>query len=415
MTDRRSDAIIVGGGLAGLTMAIALARYGLTSHVVDAIDLNGTLAPSYDGRASAIASASQRMFAALGLWDDLAAQAQPIWEIRVAEGSSPLFLHFDAADSSEPDEALGYLVENRQLRHVLQQQARANPHISLHAPARIANLTRDHRNATVQLVDGSEVTAPLVIGADGRSSWVRNHAGLRLTSWPYHQAAIIVSVAHERPHGDIAHELFTPEGPFAILPLVDEVSAGQVRHRSAVVFTLAEKDAPAFMALPERTFQAEVARRFGDFMGAIEVITPRWSYPLNVQFAERLIAGRLALVGDAGHAIHPIAGQGLNVGFRDVAALAEILVEAAHLGQDLGEPHILTRYDRWRRADITAMVAATDLLNRLFSNNWPLLRTARRVGLSAVQHLPPLKRFFMTEARGQGGKLPKLLLGSALQ
>lgn len=415
MTDMTRDAIIVGGGLAGMTLAIALARHGLTSHVVDALDLATTLVPTYDGRASAIASASQRMFAALGLWDDLADQAQPIWEIRVVEGQSPLYLHFDAADSNSSDEALGYLVENRQLRHVLQKHARADPHITLHAPAHIRSLTRDQHSACVQLADGSKLCAPLVIGADGRLSWVRKQAGLRLTSWSYHQAAVIVSVAHEHPHGDIAHELFTPEGPFAILPLVDDTGPQGVRHRSAVVFTVAEHQAAAFMALSERAFQAEVARRFGDFLGAIEVITPRWSYPLSVQFAERLIADRLALVGDAGHAIHPIAGQGLNVGFRDVAALAEILTVAAHLGQDLGEAQILTKYDRWRRTDITSMVAATDVLNRLFSNNWPVLRRARRLGLGAVQRIPALKQFFMAEARGQGGKLPKLLLGLGLQ
>lgn len=409
MTIIQRDVIIVGGGLIGLTTAHALAASGLTSLVIDSQSLSDTVDPVYDGRASAVASASVKMLKTIGLWERLECHAQPIWEIRVTDSDSPRFLHFDASETG--DEPLGYMVENRHLRAALQAKANQSDHITLQAPARITHLSQSETKVSITLSDNSIFEAPLLIAADGRQSWVRDQVGIRISHWGYKQAAIITTVVHQEPHGDIAHERFLPDGPFAILPMLDDAEG---RHRSAIVLTVSETTGKAMMTLPDRPFQAEIACRFGDFLGPIEIISKRWSWPLGALMAESLFKGRVALVGDAAHGIHPIAGQGLNLGFRDVAALAEVLTDSLRLGLDLGDSVQLMRYERWRRPDISLLVGVTDGLNRLFSNTIPGLAMVRQHGLGVVNRLPKLKKFFMNQARGEGKRQPKLLRGQNL-
>ncbi len=400
----RADVLIVGGGLVGLTLGCALAGAGLRVTLVDREAPGAMLDRAFDGRASAIAHASQRALEAIGVWRGMAAEAEPILEIRVSDGDSPLFLHYDHRELGEGP--LGYMVENRTIRRALHATARALPMLDLRAPAELVALERGGAGVLARLADGGEVRAGLVVAADGRDSKLRREAGIRVVSWRYRQSGIVCTVAHARPHRGIAQERFLPAGPFAILPLKG--------NRSSLVWTEREELAPAMMALDEAGFEAEVAERFGDHLGALEVVGPRWSYPLALLNAERYVDTRLALVGDAAHAMHPIAGQGLNLGLRDVAALAEVLIEARRLGLDLGAADVLARYQRWRRLDAVTLLAATDGLNRLFSNDVAPVRLARDLGLAAVNRLPPLKRLFMRHARGTVGKLPRLLRGEAL-
>jgi 2-octaprenyl-6-methoxyphenol hydroxylase len=411
MSEQQTDVIIVGGGLVGATLAHALASGGLSSAIVDTLHLPLTLAPDYDGRASAISSSSVRMMQAIGLWESLAAHAQPIWEIRVTDGNAPLYLHFDGADVSQ-DEPLGQMIENRHIRFAqLGSLAQNHLPISLHAPASITALERGAGFARVTLSTGAQLKAPLIIACDGKNSWLRGQAGIRTAQAPYKQDAVIVTVTHRDPHGDIAHERFMPGGPFAILPMVDDAAG---RHRSALVLTVPSGEGAVYLNMSAEAINAQMAQRFGDFLGPIKVISQRWSYPLGRLTVERLTDTRMVLVGDSAHAIHPIAGQGFNLGLRDVAALAEVLITSARLGLDLGSPQVLERYARWRRTDIMTMVVATDVLNRLFSNDNPALGLARRLGLKAVDRLPPAKRLFMRHARGSLGKLPRLLTGEAV-
>jgi 2-octaprenyl-6-methoxyphenol hydroxylase len=405
----RADVLIIGGGLVGISLGIALARHGVRVVAVDSAVIEATLAPSFDGRASAIASASARMLQAIGVWPGLEAVAQPIWEIRVTDGDSPLFLHFDG--SSNPDEPLGYMFENRRLRFALYDTAATLDGLTLLSPDQVRSVETDSAGATVTLASGAIWRVPLVVAADGRRSQWREKAGIPIAHWSYEQAAVITTVQHAEPHGDIAHERFLPAGPFAILPLSDDE---QGRHRSSIVWTVAQDDGPAIMKLSDAAFRSEIADRFGDFMGDISLIAPRWSYPLTFHHADRYVVDRFALIGDSAHGIHPIAGQGLNMGLRDVAAMAEVLVEASRLGLDLGSPVVLERYQRWRRTDNMVIAAVTDGLNRLFSNRLPGLPFARRLGLAAVHRLPPLKSFFMNHARGTVGQLPRLLRGATL-
>lgn len=413
-----SDVIIVGGGLVGMTLALALDAHGLSSAVVDAADLSTTLAPGFDGRASAIASASARMFRAIGLWDRIAEHGCAIDEIRVTDGLSPLHLHFDARDGDTGP--LGYMFENRVLRAALIDAGNAASQVRVHAPARYRKVERTATGASVELADGTILTAPLVIAADGRRSALREAAGIRVAQWRYDQTAIVTMIEHEVPHGGVAFELFYPTGPFAILPMktagapagaTDVTSTGTIGGRSAIVWTVRADDAAAYLGLPERVLAAEIAKRMGGFLGAVRLIAPASSYPLGFHHAERYVDDRLALIGDAAHGIHPIAGQGLNMGLRDIAALAEVLVEGARLGLDLGDPQLLARYQRWRRLDNALVSGTTDILNRLFALPGRPAATLRRLGLAAVERVPPLKRFFMAEARGETGDLPKLLQG----
>ncbi|MEE8444241.1 MAG: UbiH/UbiF/VisC/COQ6 family ubiquinone biosynthesis hydroxylase, partial [Alphaproteobacteria bacterium] len=359
--------------------------------------------------ASAIAHGSAQVFRGIGLWPYLEKDAGPILDIRVADGTvergpSMLFMHYDHTEIG--DRPFGYMIENRAIRHALYEHGRSLGNLRHAAPARVASLERDSRGVEAALEDGTVVRARLVIGAEGRLSPTREAAGIGVTRLPYDQTAIVCTLEHEHQHGGVAVELFLPSGPFAMLPL-----AGR---RMCIVWTERTGLAPGFLALDDPAFLAELTRRFGDWLGALKLIGPRFSYPLSLQLAERYVDRRLALIGDAAHAIHPIAGQGLNLGLRDVAALAEAVIDARRLGLDIGAVDVLERYQRWRRFDTMLLATGMDALNRLFSNDIPPVRLARDLGLAAVNQLPPLKRFFMRHAMGVVGELPRLVKGEAL-
>ncbi len=398
-----ADVLIVGGGLIGLPLGVALAGAGLETIILDREDPARVVDAAFDGRVSAIAFASQAALAAIGVWHHVA-EAQPILDIRVVDGTSPFFLHYDHRTlGSGP---LGWMVENRVLRQALQQAVAATPRVRLLAPAAAAHVERGPHGVSARTDDGREIRAAIVVAADGRFSPLREAAGIPTLSWRYAQAGIVCTIAHERPHQGVATERFLPAGPFAMLPMTG--------NRSSLVWTEPAALAAAMMTLPPAEFRVEVARRFGDHLGALEVVGPRWTYPLALHHAERYIAHRLALAGDAAHGMHPIAGQGLNLGLRDVAALAEILVDAARLGLDIGDEGVLEAYQRRRRFDAMLLLAVTDGLNRLFSNDVAPVRLVRDLGLAAVNRMPPLKRLFMQHARGTLGALPRLLTGQPL-
>jgi 2-octaprenyl-6-methoxyphenol hydroxylase len=414
-----AEVLISGGGMVGLTLGIALAGAGVQTIVVDSADPATVKAAAFDGRSSAIARGAQQVLDALGVWPEMAAEAEPILEIRVSDGkvgagASRLFLHYDRRELGEAaDGPLGYIAENRTIRRALHARAATLDALSLLAPARIAVPVRDAAGGPVEVVlaDGRRVRAPLVIGAEGRASPLREAAGIRTIRWDYPQCGIVCTVAHEYPHGGVAHEHFLPSGPFALLPMTDGLDGG---HRSSLVWTERQELVPAMMALSGPDFARELERRFGAGLGRLREVGGRWTYPLALMHAERYIERRLALVGDAAHVIHPIAGQGLNLGLRDVAALAEVLVDARRLGLDLGDGEVLARYQSWRRFDNTLLMVVTDGLNRLFSNDLAPLRLARDLGLAAVDGAAPLKRLFMRHAMGLVGDLPRLIRGEAL-
>ena len=399
-----TDVIILGGGLVGATLAVGLGAHGLRSMVVDPADPAVTLAPGFDGRASAVASASGRMLDAIGVGERLAGQGCAIRQIRVSDGLEPGALDFiPAAD----DGALGVMYENKLLRRALFDAASEAPLVDLRMRTRASETVRGAAGVVVTLDSGDAVRAPLLIAAEGRNSPTRVAAGLPVASWRYDHAAIIGAFHHERPHDSTAFEIFYPAGPFALLPLPDDDDG----HRSAIVWTVAARDAAAMLKLGDRGFLAEAEKRMGGFLGTLSGASPRATYPLGFHHAARITAERLALVGDAAHGIHPIAGQGLNLGFRDVAALVEVLVEGKRLGLDLGDPQLLARYQSWRGLDTLAVAMATDTLTRLFGVPGRAASAVRRFGISAVNAIPPLKARFMAEARGESGDLPKLLQG----
>jgi 2-octaprenyl-6-methoxyphenol hydroxylase len=399
------ELLVAGGGLNGLLLGIACAGAGLGVAVVDRQDPAAMLDAGFDGRSSAIAYGSQQVLAALGLWPRVAAEAAPILEIRVADDNAPLFLHYDHREL-ETEEPLGWIVENRVLRRALVEHARSLPSLALVAPLAVDRVLASSDAASASLSDGRQLRARLVAAADGAQSPLRHAAGIRTIEWRYPQTAIVMTVRHQRPHAGIAVEQFLPAGPFAILPMTG--------NRSSIVWTEREELAPRLMGLSDGEFAAELAARFGDFLGPIEPVGPRWSYPVGLMLAERYVDRRLALVGEAAHLIHPIAGQGLNLGIRDVAALAEIIIDQRRLGLDIGDAAALRRYQEWRRLDTMLLAAVTDGLNRLFSNSIAPLRLARDLGLAAVNRLPPLKRFLMRDAMGITGTLPRLLRGQKL-
>ena len=402
-----SDVIILGGGLVGATLALALDAHGLRSVVVDPADPAVTLAPQFDGRASAVASASGRMLDAIGIGARIAGLGCPIEAIRVSDGLRPGALDF----VPDPDDrALGVMFENRLLRRALFEAANAAPHIDLRMRTRATAVERGAAAVTAVLSDGAAVRAPLLIAAEGRNSPTREAAGITVARWRYDHAAIVGAFHHEHPHGNIAYEIFYPAGPFALLPLPDDEEG----HRSAIVWTVDADAGPGMLKLSDRAFLNEAEQRMGGLLGRLSGASPRATYPLGFHHAARITAERLALVGDAAHGIHPIAGQGLNLGFRDVAALAEVLVEGKRIGMDLGDPQVLARYQRWRGLDTFAVAFATDSLTRLFGIPGRAASAVRRFGISAVNAIPPLKDRFMAEARGESGALPKLLQGVAI-
>ena len=418
MTVLHTDIAIVGGGLAGLTLGIALGRMGgpnLRVLLVDREDPARALAADFDGRVSAIALASQRMLDTVGIWRHVA-DAQPMWDIRVSDGDSPLFVHYDHRDLAEPGEQpFGWMVENRVMRRAQQAALAELPNVTLLAPMGVAEMqlgaAGSGQPASLQLTDGREIRARLIVGADGRQSQIRQWAGIGVQQWAYNQTGIVCTVVHERPHHGVAQERFLPAGPFAILPMTDDE---QGRHRSSLVWTEPPERAAAILALDEAGFVAEMQQRFGDHFGSLSSTGPRWSYPLTFLHAREYCAHRLALAGDAAHGIHPIAGQGLNLGLRDVATLTEVIVRAARLGLDIGQENVLDDYARWRRVDSTLLSAVTDGLTRLFSNDIAPVKLARRLGLGIVEKIPPAKRLFMRHAMGDLGRLPKLLRGEAV-
>lgn len=401
---RRTDVIILGGGLVGLTLAIALDRHGLSTVVIDPGDPEKQVAPSYDGRATAISSSSWRMLEAIGVAERLVDVTRAIGAIRVSDGLKPGGIAFEPRDA----DPLGIMVENRLLRAALRETALAAERLTLLMPAMPVRIEREAAGARVTLADGEVIAAPLVVGSEGRNSPSREQAGIALAQWRYDHAAIVATVAHERDHESVAYEIFYPAGPFAILPMPD-AEAGQ--HRSAIVWSVAGRDGPVVKALPERAFTHEIEKRMGGFLGAVTLAGPRFSYPLGFHHSARITAERFALAGDAAHGIHPIAGQGLNLGFRDAAALAEVLVEGARLGLDPGDAQLLARYERWRSLDTLMVAMATDSLTRLYGVPGKTASAVRRFGMAAVNRIGPLKDRLMAEARGESGDLPLLLRG----
>jgi 2-octaprenyl-6-methoxyphenol hydroxylase len=404
----RSDVIILGGGLVGLTLAIALDRHGLSTIVVDPADPEKQVAPSYDGRATAVSSSSWRMLEAIGVAERLEGRTCAIGAIRVSDGLKPGGIRFDSADADDP---LGIMVENRLLRAALRRCALDAERIDLLMPARPADVVRDAGGVRVALGDGRLVTAPLVVGAEGRNSPMREAAGMPLAQWRYDHVAIVATIVHEKAHEGVAYEIFYPGGPFAILPM----PAGEDgKPRSAIVWSVKTRDAEATLGLPDRALAHEIDKRMGGFLGEVALAGPRWNYPLGFHHAARITDRRLALIGDAAHGIHPIAGQGLNLGFRDAAALAEVLVEGARLGLDLGDAQLLDRYERWRSLDTFMVAMATDTLTRLYAVPGRTAAAVRRFGMAAVQRIGPLKERLMAEARGESGEIPLLLRGLSI-
>jgi len=416
MSAADADVIIAGAGIAGATLALALNQAGLTPVLIDPVVFDAQVAPTFDGRASAIAYAAFRQWRTLGLGEALAPHAQRIEQILVtdgqtpgaaAHGPTPFFLRFDSAEiaDSSDGEPLGYLLENRHIRAAL-AAAVMDAGIEVLAPAKVARAAFGAREAVVTLADGRELRAPVAVGAEGRGSVIRTEAGIGAIGWDYPQTGVVATVRLERPHEGVAHEYFLPGGPFAILPLTD--------NRASLVWTESRSRGAALKTARPEIFHTHLMRRFGDFLGRVSVEGPVFTYPLSLQLAERFVAPRAALLGDAAHGVHPIAGQGLNLGLKGAAALAEVLVEASRLGEDIGSEAVLERYAAWRRFDTVTLSAGMDAFVRLFSNDNPLLRLARGAGMAAVNRIGPARRFFMTEAGGAVGDLPRLLRGEAI-
>ena len=402
----RCDVVIAGAGFAGLGLAIALRQALGRSFAVTVADptLGGA---SRDGRASAIAAAARRLFETIGAWAPMADKAQPILDMVVTDSKlqdavRPVLLTFGGEVT--PGEPFAHMVENRDLIDVLVARAK-EVGVTLRATA-VSDFTVNPANVDVTFADGGRMAARLLVGADGARSRVREHAGIAFHGWDYKQSGIVTTVTHERDHNGRAEEHFLPSGPFAILPLTG--------RRSSLVWTEETKAAERIVALPDDEFHAELERRFGLKLGDIAATGPRRAFPLGLYTARAFIADRIALIGDAAHVIHPIAGQGLNMGLRDVAALAEVIADAARLGLDPGAYDVLERYQRWRRFDTATMGVATDGLNRLFSNHSDALRIIRDVGLGLVERMPAVKSFFIREAAGITGEVPKLLRGEPI-
>ncbi|HEY1223989.1 MAG TPA: UbiH/UbiF/VisC/COQ6 family ubiquinone biosynthesis hydroxylase [Brevundimonas sp.] len=415
-TTPQYDVIIAGAGLVGATFALAAAQGGLKVVLIDPQPFDAQLAPTFDGRSTAIAFATFRMLDALGVGAALRPHACRMDRILVTDGrrpgaasraASPAYLRFDADEIGDrtDGEPLGYMVENRRIRVGLAEAVKAAG-IEVRAPAAVKTVTPGPAGAVVTLADGTRLSGALVAGAEGRGSTVRDQAGIGTVGWGYGQSGVVATVRLGRDHGNVAHEYFLPAGPFAILPLTEQ--------RASLVWTETTRRAEALRAASDEVFQAHLMRRFGDFLEDVTVVGPRFVYPLSLSLAEKLTAPRMVLLGDAAHGVHPVAGQGLNMGLKDAAALAEVLIEAVRLGEDIGSEIVLDRYARWRRFDNTALAAGFDGFVRLFSNDLPPVRLARDIGMAVVNRIPALRKAFMHEAGGATGDLPKLLRGEAL-
>ncbi|MFD1340877.1 UbiH/UbiF/VisC/COQ6 family ubiquinone biosynthesis hydroxylase [Litorisediminicola beolgyonensis] len=399
-----TDIAIVGGGLNGATLALALARTGLDVTVIDALPPETRDDPEFDGRSYALALASIRLLRNLGLWSELAPKSQEMAGIRVTDGragDARVFLGLSFSSSELEEGPMGAMLEDRFLRHALLSALAETRGITHRAPAKVVAQDLTPRGHRLTLGDGETLTARLVIGADGRNSDTAQRAGLSRTGWRYKQTALVCAIAHEQPHDGLAHQLFLPSGPLAILPLPG--------NRSSIVWSERKGLAEEINALPETGYLQVLKPRFGDFLGEISLAGKRFAYPLEMTLATALTAPRLALVGDAAHAVHPLAGQGLNAGLRDVAALAHVLSHAQRRGEDIASEPVLERYARWRRFDTASLAIATDLFNRLFSNESVALRGLRDLGMSLVNRTAPLRRSFIREAAGLTGDLPDLM------
>ena len=400
----RADVIILGGGLVGLALAAALDSTGLSTIVVDPADPDQRLDAGFDGRTSAVSSSSIRMLQATGVADHFPVSGCPILKIQVADGLDPGGLAFEPADDDEP---LGWMHENRHLRAALRARAEAGKNLWLLWKSRTAEVDRGEHGVVVALEDGRKLCAPLLVAADGRNSPMREGAGIRIARWRYDHSAIVSVLRHERPHDNVAYEIFYPSGPFALLPMTDD----EAGHRSAIVWSVRKDDSAGLLSLSDEDFAAEAKIAMGGFLGGIALAAPRSSYPLGFHHAAEITAHRLALVGDSAHAIHPIAGQGLNLGFRDAAALAQVLVEGARLGLELGDRQLLDRYQRWRSLDALSVAVATDSLTRIYGVGGRTASAVRRFGMGLIDRIGPLKSRLMGEARGTSGDLPLLLRG----
>ncbi len=405
-----ADILIVGGGLNGPALGLALAQAGLRVAVIDARPAPARAEAGFDGRAYALAIASKRLLSAIGVWPGLEGKVQPILKIKASDGRPgeapcPFFLTFDAAELEEGP--MGFMVEDRHLYAAFLDAMRQSPNLTLLSGETVQAQEITPQGVAVTLASGKTLRGRVLVGCDGRTSGVAQRAGIRRQGWGYGQTALVTAVRHERDHQGTAHQYFMPSGPLAILPLPGG-------HHSSIVWSETDAAAAAIQALDDASYLAALRPRFGDFLGEISLAGARFTYPLNLTLAETFLKPRLALVGDAAHGVHPIAGQGLNLGFRDVGALAEVLILAARRGEDIGAIDVLERYERWRRFDSTTLALGMDSVNRLFSNDNPLLRAARDLGLGAVNALPGLRRGFMRQAAGLTGEVPRLLTGKAI-
>ena len=402
----KTDLIIVGGGLNGPALALAAAQAGFTVTIIDSLPIDTRKRRDFDGRSYALAHASMRLLRGIGVWDDIRDNAQPMLEIKVTdgragEGPSPWMMHFDHAEIEEGP--MGFMVEDRHLRRAFLDAMAADDRITQLSQETVVEQTTDLSGVTVTCVSGTVIHGHLLVGSDGRQSGTAERAGIKRTGWGYGQTAVVCAVKHEKPHGGIAHQFFMPGGPLAILPLT--------KNRSSIVWSEEATRADALIKMNDADFLEALRPAFGSFLGQISLTGARFSYPLGLTLADSFIADRLALVGDAAHGVHPIAGQGLNAGLRDVAALADVLEQARARGEDIGGAQALARYQRWRRFDTATLAVATDTFNRLFSNDNPLLRAARDLGMGLVNATPSVRRGFMRQAAGLTGDLPRLMRG----
>lgn len=407
--EHKTDILIVGGGLNGPALALALAQTGHSVTVIDSLAQKVRKNAAFDGRAYALALASQRLLDTVGVWDKVSDHAQPMLEIKVTDGHagagpSPFFMHFDHAEIEEGP--MGFMVEDRHLRRAFLDAMADETRITQINGRTVVAQEADATGVTVKLDDGATVTGGLLVGCDGRRSGTAARAGIKRTGWDYGQTALVCAIEHDLPHHGIAHQFFMPPGPLAILPLTS--------NRSSIVWSERSEAAERINALSEADYMQVLRPRFGDFLGDIRLQGDRFTYPLNLTIANSFIGDRMALVGDAAHGMHPIAGQGLNAGLRDVGALAEVLTLAGRRGEDIGSVLVLERYQEWRRFDTASLAMATDVFNKLFSNDNPLLRAGRDIGMGIVGSLPGLRRGFVREAAGLTGDLPKLLQGRAI-
>ena len=398
------DIAIVGGGLNGPALALAAAQVGLRVIVLDATSHKPRKNAKFDGRAYALALASKRLMAAVGVWENVAQDAEPMLNIRVSDGragvgASPFFMDFDHAELEEGP--MGYMVEDRHLRYALQAAMQTSPLIEYRLATRVTGQSTGPEGVTLSLANNQKITTRLLVGADGRQSGTAARAGITYTGWQYGQTALVCAVEHDRPHGGVAHQFFMPAGPMAVLPL----SA----RRSTVVWSEKTDSAAVIKTLDDTAFLDVLRPRFGDFLGDISLTGGRFSYPLGMMIAKSYIAPNVALSGDAAHGVHPIAGQGLNAGLRDVAALIQVLSEAKQRGEDFASQPVLARYQLWRRFDATALAVATDGFNRLFSNDNPILRLGRDLGMGMLNAMPKVRRGILREAAGLTGDLPDLM------